>query len=543
MLFISARRLWKDILLIFLPWGRKRPHTPLERVLIRAPYTPGGAGALAPLQQMQQTQLKVRVAQFCADATVFLRAPPRELDVLGARTLALYKAVPDVNVYVHALLRMDGAAEKDEFNALVRLMLALRDEMYLNSLCDTYHVFLKLVPMEFEHPASGVMLLYLCTASIAVVLDSLHTKTNGPADATWAVKGPPTRYVCESLLCAVANTPVCEYSTSQVLAATQLVAMRWYQLDPQPALLAYLLGLVHRGFVLVSKPGTEHSHDDPAMRNPAALPGYPQGLWAGNWDLLRRLAGGLSRMVAITRFRLLTPKGDLGPAPPLSLDRINTALTKEVIKLEFIQSIRRELKNLCNTSGLWFGDLDVFVEQCNTDPPKPLDVIFNAKPQDIQQAWMYLNSATVLERLCNMREDAPCYHNVYTYMHHFYMQNMKLYAADMLTKERQVKLLADHCVAEQDFVGARATIAESPLPVLLQNFGKYHVFHRGELFVCGSVEQALLTWVLLVQQRHESLVDGSNMTGPFAKLLNEAPVFSDTDAWRDQAVIPGEVDL
>jgi hypothetical protein len=190
----------------------------------------------------------------------------------------------------------------------------------------------------------------------------------------------------------------------------------------------------------------------------------------------------------------------------------------------------------------------VFVEKRNNDPPKPLDVIFEVKQQGIQIAWKNLNQTLILDRLVQLREDAPFYHQLCTFAHHFYAQNMKLYAAGVYMKPKNVRFMEDYCVAEQDFVPMRSKWVAAALaaPIILQSMGMLHVFYKNELYRCICAEHALLTWITIIMREEGGRINGEIVETELAQLLNEkppAPLGGAHEVWRaDADVTAGIVD-
>jgi hypothetical protein len=501
-----------------------------------------------------------KIAAFVRDADAVADRPPRLAEQTGVALQPLIENIPHVSFHLMGTAR----PSLGDSTRITQSLRRVHDVLLYNVLLDNYHHFVdsqvQMGDNDENKPCNSLMLIYQTLSYAALVLDALVTEVPAVAsiaDTQLTLREPATALssIRRSLLVCAPETYVYEYSVCQLVDACAVLSARWHELAPSPELQRYLLSLMHRGFILMTAPGPRTTFDDPnlckLLRGPpeGGLGGGPRTpLFSGNWTLLRRLAGGLTRMAVMTRFRLNVPTI---PEPLFSgedlatrCSNIRTALMREAVKLEDLPSLRRELKLLFNSTGLWYGDLDVFIEKCGNDPARHIDIIFQSKPLDIQQAWMYLNQAVSLVGLCTVVEGAPFYHQLYTFADHFYAQGVKLYVAEIFTRSAGVLLLANHHATEQDFFELRGRIIDDPAPVIITSFGALHVMHEGTLHVCESTEHALLTWIALVQRRDRGMLPGEktkdDLDQALRRLLNDAPIYDATDPWKDTDIIYGD---
>lgn len=524
-------------------------------------------------------------------AVHFLAHPPRTSEELGKFILPIIERSPDFNDYLHRYIDDHNPAyvaaelrrgEQSAFAHVYFTLIRIRDELFFETLCDHYHAFMTQVDMDFEHPCSGFMLIYLAAAHLSLIIDSvdsaiakitaniqpqfmhtIHARTQTPFALASAdnpsFSAEQREYVRHACLVAWPKRPMRAYTVRELMSAMYLVAERWSFLDPCAELLDHLLELAHRGFMIMTEAKTEAVHDVLTMRedrgklNIASVDGNKEvAVYGGNWNLLRRLSGGLVRMIAMTRWRI-GRGGQAWGAQIMGVDafcagerrekmisNVRAALVEKIEKLESMPTLRAEMRDLYNSSGQTFGDMEKFIEACNGDLPKPRDVIFSAKPHQVQQAWMGLNQSVIMSALCQMRENDPFYHDLYTSAHRLYAQNVKLYAAETFTKHKHVRLIADFCVSEQDVIENMRRIIDRGAPVIVQSFGRLHVMDGPRFYECICAEHAILTWCMAIMETHAGKLPGDiDMSGIVTQIMNEAPVYAETDKWRDVKVIEG----
>lgn len=265
---------------------------------------------------------------------------------------------------------------------------------------------------------------------------------------------------------------------------------------------------------------------------------------------------------------------------PHDAENVMRALVQQARALDGILAVRKNLGDLFPLTALGFGDYDVFVERRNADPQHARAVVYTVKPPEAQQAWANLPDALSVLALCEAREDDPHFWDLYTAAHRVHIQNAKLFVAEGLLRtadraggERRIRfrLFADWgpadqlasridsqiakglrqpgehdiFVPEQAFVQTKFELmtASQHTPLLLQLLGGVRVFFQGRLHWCASTEAALLLWATLVLQKCGGRVNGMDITPGLRALLNEAPVFSATDEWRDAEVVAGDAFL
>lgn len=532
---------------------------------------------------------------FLKDANFLVNNPPTEVKELGVMLENLFRYIEDVNSWTHAILSEIINSEPNsvtkpklwaELNNIVKDLENLSHELYFSILCDKYALFIEAVELKLEHPASGAMVILLLISSVVAILDSLYrytaanlTSNNGeyilfkpdnqdrmiyrlaPMNMTTAIR--------DMGLCIDAKKDVSTYSVKDIIVALRLTSLEWWRLTPSVHLLKYILGLIHRGCLVMSRVGSEAINNMRNMRKPLNITikkvdgkHVTEQKMTGNYDFLRRLAGGATQMIVVLRWRM---KIEIAPSLSTMLekpglddpetvakacDAINAQMTRAMQDMIDAPTLHRERRDAFNISAMNFGDLDIFVEKCNSDPQKPIDVVFTAKPSDAQNAWMMLNQSVNWLGLCAMREDTPGfiqhYNDIYTFGQHFYSQDLKLYLAETYTRKGTCNLCVDFFVTENRFVKEIMKAMEDTHPVLVRVFGRTHVIYEKRLHPCTSIEHAIYVWAMIMRHAKKGVVNKVNIDSIdmpcIGDLLNEKKKYHEDDKWKRHTVSCGAID-
>jgi hypothetical protein len=463
--------------------------------------------------------------QICSEVQALINNPPRQLESV-ADLYPIIKQIPLINQLLHTDKNPDACST----------LAQLADALFLTTLADHYHIFLTLIPMELEHPSTGAMIICLLVGQIYVILTSLnHARAVDVSlfptslfASPWP-SGDCPRSIIAMGLCVENRVPIGKYTVSKLLKAIRAVSMNWTTLEPSTTLLWYLLMLARRGFVVMNQPGHLETHNFEPMRKEVVV--GAETYYSGNWDLLRRLSGGLVRMIAALRFRLTVAPLDRPLPTKLQCDALTKILVEEARKMEYMPTVRSESRALFNLSALEYGDMELYVENCNDDPAKPLDIIFTTKPPDIQQAWTQLNIAVIFHKLAELREDEPFFAQIYSPAYRFYSQNTKLLVVESFLKLNTINFLGDYTIPEQVFISEKLNILRADSPLLLQSMGKFHVLYKERLCSCASLEIAIIVWADIILSTMSEKLNGINISEQLNRMLGRFSIYSKDNCW------------
>ena len=515
--------------------------------------------------------------QFLATAGDMLRAPLREPD--RARTIRdLYAGVPAMLAYLSAAAAAGRVADLLEAGTTLAL---LRDELALATLCDNHHLLYERLAMHTETPTDMAMPLFLLAATVDALLTHARTLWPPPepppaAWASWHVRTPASALPGCACVCGSAR-PVCEYAVSDLVTALRLLGARWHEVTPDEHLERFLMGLMARAFEVLATPQDAATHDAPVYRerigaardddddayDSAAARAVAFGIDSGEraepadepgaeyrarWNLVRRFAGGLVRMLALVRFWRRAPRAHaedavFGAETGARVAAVRAVLATEVVRVERVQKIRAEVRDAARLFLLWIGDTDLFVERNNMEEPLAQQVLVAARPPSALQMMAQFDVAFRPAEVVRLDEAAPHCRALHTLVEMRYAQIMKLATAELVTAECGVALLADYCHPEANVVPDLRAILEDREALLVMLFGRFHVVCRGALYRCRSTEHALATWVHLVQTELGDTLGGAELRGRLAPLTGAPRVYADDDEWRSPIVGVGGASL
>jgi len=397
-------------------------------------------------------------------------------------------------------------------------------------------------------------------------------------------------FVLANGLCVVENATsqlsINKYSMKDIFYSIEILFIHWNRLAAGDIglLEQYILSLAHRGMFIMSTVGVESIYNMEKFKNLKTtkfvqtknpLTGVVENLnvkvFGANYDFIRFVAGAPIRMLSIFRFFRLTPIGNVNKLimdyhsltePPdtfqvddatsickLHEDRVRENLRNRTEDLVKIASLKSNLISLFDRCALFYGDVEAFVTLRNKEPLTPGNMVKILKPPQAQQAWMKLSLCINIKHLAGMNEAeqttdvARPYHRRYTFAHHAHSQNVKISAVDSCIAHLKVSLRTQFCIMEQDFIQLRHILHEKHKnPYLVQFMGRMHVFYQNEIYLCNSIEQAILVWVIIVRMYQESKIDGSNdIEEGLVSILNKPIVHSNENEWNTNGYVEGTI--
>jgi len=514
----------------------------------------------------------------------------------------MYENFPVIYNFFQKHMTPDNMTE-EVIHQLCDLYVLFHDarDMFFALLCDNYAAYTDLISVPMEHPCTVAMLIVIYVSNLNMFLAHYHSLVGcimGSNNRLYSLtkddlfslsffdKPSDNRdshasileFALDHGLCVTENpaTPISKYSMRDILFSIDILGVHWNRLatSDMQLLEQYILALAYRAMFIVSTVGIDTVYNIEkfrALKNTKTVASKAGAelvtvqIFGANYDFIRFVAGAPFRMLAIFRFFRMTPAGNVNKliieyhelteageteTSPIDLHewRIRDGLRKRTEDLAKISSLKSNLISLFDRCALFYGDVEAFVTLRNKEPLTPGNMVKILKPPQAQQAWMKLSLCINVKHLAGMYEAekpldaARPYHRRYTFAHHAHSHNVKLSSADSCLAHLKVSVRTQFCVMEQDFVQMRHILDEKRNPYLVQFMGRMHVYFQGSIYICRSLEQALLVWILILKMYRESKIDGNaDIDDGLIAILNKPVVYSNQNEWNNNAYVEGTI--
>lgn len=264
--------------------------------------------------------------------------------------------------------------------------------------------------------------------------------------------------------------------------------------------------------------GSDMIYDMDDLRAPMVVV-LPDGKTATKYSATinfnRRMSGGATQMIAVLTWRLSIPCAESirTLVNQFSASNWRAAIRETIISsakhIQNAPSLNRERKEVFDYSSILFGDVDLFIEQASGDAMKPTDIVFAIKRPVVQSIWMKVNQSISWVELASMSD--LCVNNIhysklYTFAQHLYSQDFKLFLFQTALKLQKSVFACDYFIHEFQLIEELPNLIDNQEPVLLRNFGRIHLYFRGQLFECDSLEHALFAWLMVIRHKLEGTI-------------------------------------
>ena len=433
-------------------------------------------------------------------------SPPRLVSAVGKFLMEFEPLVLELNMYFEiatvVAIRMFNLVERT-INTLLEISIRGFDDFSL------YH------NMHSESPWSTLMGVFTVMAELLVIIEDRWPLYRSHSTKPWQCvdSAHSFEYILSNNMCS-SSRPIKSYTMHDMVVALKLLSTHWYRLEPNDQLHTYLYALLHRGCILVAHPGPDTVHNIDSLRSPSVCAsGGANGTYEANSHAIRLISMQLVRMILLvemTRKRFVCVDA---PAMGEDVAGIRRFMRKHADTLARTREAKAELTVLFSRLMISHGDSERFVQIRGIESARPMSVIMTVKPET-QQSYMHLHQFLLLDRIIAVTADEePGYFDRWTRAEHAYTVLLKIYLMNTALMQYGINFFNNFFVLELDLpVFANKIMHNRREPLLIQLFGKVHVFHKNQIHRCTSIEHALAMWMRLVVRDHAGTIQRRNIT-------------------------------
>jgi hypothetical protein len=424
--------------------------------------------------------------------------PPKLVSAVGRFQLDIVPLLPTLNEYFEAVTQNTSRI----FTLVERTVKTLLDMCVRN-----FDEFEKYQNMPNESPWSTVMGIYVIMASLILIMEDRWLTFHPELPVPWKCmeSSHSIEYILVNEMCCC-DRPIKSYTVSEMVMALRLLGIYWYRLQPCDDLHTYLHALLHRSCILSVHPGGERVHDVEDMRE-EYTEGEEEGLYQMTNTGIRNFAMQIVRMILIVEF---TRSRFAVQDAPLMADKVATVreyMRTNAAILSKTRETRADLTSIFPAMMINHGDAEEFVKQRGIERGRYMSVIMTVKPE-VQQAYTHLHQFMILDKLATLtRDEEPDYFDKWTRAEHAYTILLKAYIMNIPLTDEKTNFYSDCLAFEVDIPSQLNKLARNRVePVVIQLFGRLHVYHRGTVHLCTCVEHAFVMWYHLIVTHHGGVI-------------------------------------
>ena len=382
--------------------------------------------------------------------------------------------------------------------------------------------------MTSTGPLNCIMGVFMIMQYFAVLIEDRIDNSLKP----WQIRTSAKEmlYIVKSKMC-ISDKPIKSYNLDDMTMALYVASVRWYRLDWQchEEIERYLLGLFHR-LCLLSVCVDEEinnivSGKDGVIRDEREIENEVHRI-----NVIRsRSSMQLFRMLYLLRFiknihKVIVPtdKDDEVWRQVEHLRRYSADLIKILSKT---REAKTEIYSVFPKLLQLHGDVENFINKRGLENARPNSLLMTVRPE-AQQSMTLLHQFVILSNVQTMmNDDDPDHFNKYTRYECIYMLILKTYMINMALKDTKtdkksdIDFFRDFVVHEMDIPHFLDRIMSTHEPVVLQLFGKLHVYFDKKLYICHCVEMAVIMWARLILHDLGGRIGTSDISKPLKNLL------------------------
>lgn len=470
----------------------KKPNKQMDKNNNNAP---GGGGASA-----SRKRFEVMISRVLLGVNA---NPPKLVSAVGKFQLDIVPLLEGLNEY----FEMVTVNTARIFGLVVKTIKTLLDISVRN-----FDEFCKYQNMPHESPWSTVMGIYTIMASLVLIIEDRWLTFNPELPVPWKCleSAHSFEYILVNEMCCC-DRPIKSYTVSEMVMALRLLGVYWYRLQPCDELHTYLHALLHRACILSVHPGDDSVHDVEELREPYKIEGEVQpGLFQMTNTGIRQFGMQLVRMILLVEFTRARFAVSEAPPMPDKIEAIRAYMKTSAGTLSKTRDMKAELTAMFPAMMINQGDAEEFVRQRGMEEGRYMSVIMTVK-SEVQQAYTHLHQFMLLDKLATLtRDEEPGYFDRWTRAEHAYVVLLKAYIMNIPLTEEKTNFFNDFLVLEVDIPQHLNKLVRNRVePVVIQLFGKLHVFHRNTVHLCTCVEHAFAMWYQLIVAHHAGTISSS----------------------------------
>ena len=388
--------------------------------------------------------------------------------------------------------------------------------------------------MSATGPWNGIMALFTTMAYFNGIVEDRVSNKSKPWQMWASAKTLP--FLIKNRV-VISDDMIKSYTHEHMHMALHVLAVRWYRMEiAHPDLEKYLLALIHRQCILLV---SEDKEIDTILK---CADGVPRDDKERENDVFRMMTMRCRRCMQLIRMYYLvkfpsrfTVKTESRVRNPDSINRLRI-YTSEMIKiLSKSRDAKSELRTVFPKLILLHGDVEAFINARGMENARPVSLLMTVRPE-AQQAIAQLDQFLILQKVAdNMRDDDPLYFDKFTRYEHAYLITLKTYVINMVLKKHDIDFFRDYIVYELDIPYFCNEFTRKNEPVLIQLFGRIHVYFSNHIYMCNCIDAAIVTWIDIVLNELGGRLCRRDLTETLQHLLGgqfsnqtDMPIFGST---------------
>lgn len=451
------------------------------------------------------------LSTFCAN-------PPRLLVHVGSFIRDISPFVYDLHYYFETNHNTD---RQRALFALVSTTITVIVETMLDNYCEFCHYH----TMKNTGPCNTLMgLLVIMSLLVAIVDDkwalaerwTVYCRPTDKKPLKIAASAETFPYLMRNG-CIVSPVAVCGYTFSELTMAMQTLGLNWYKLEPVDEVETYIKGLLHRWCVISASP----SKSMQAAQTNASVD-------VNKW-LTDRLRTGIQLVRMLWPFHFFRVNEQIDPVAALfggdqrlvnaNIENLRAKILETVIELSKTRGVKSEIVTKLQRLLVLYGDPEQFVNTRGLERAQASVMIMTVRPEIFPEMTRFYKSALMTNMCKLMKEEDAEYYKKYTYMEHMFAVLMKTYTLNSLLASHELDFFKDFVAYEMDIPLFYREFRAKQEPLLLCFFSRMCVFFDKKVYMCTSVEMAIVVWAKLIMTKLSSRLKQRDMSVSLLSLI------------------------
>lgn len=374
-------------------------------------------------------------------------------------------------------------------------------------------------------PATALMGLFCIMAQLVVAVEDCWTLYCPDDEAPrWrcSTEGTGFAYVAAQELC-LTTTRIKSYTAVDLFRTIDLIALKWYRLEPHPDLRAYLMALLHRACILAGHPNTERAFNSPKHCCRVA---HSPTLYKLSRHGLRVASQVLMRMLFTVNIEQMAPRMEAPAEARDAIPSVRKYFLEKAAEVKGLNMFKRQVGANYDRYMLKHTDREEWTDRRGMEKPRAPSLIMTVSSYT-KSATTRLREMTLVYPLIEKTDERDAdYFERWTHAEHELATIFKLSMATTVLDSRGIDFFTDYAITDLELPFSMARFRGKREPIMVQMFGRMHVMFNGQVIYCTCIEHAVAVWALVILNNLGGRFLQVDVTDDLKRLL--APISTDS---------------